>query len=205
MQTPLSGNVLSRSPTHRGDEDAMRLEISSASSSELGRAHKSRLVSSGWSLSALPPKADIRQRIEHVCFVPSADTVTTKPPQTCIGRPRPLASRITMSLSMASATRSSRRCSAACSTAFLVHPLNSGCCPDEFDNIVGALGMDDLVSTLTRFSFRGDKLLFALAMLPLVVPFIILAVALLVCSLTPILIVHCGQWRLPIVWWLCLM
>jgi hypothetical protein len=34
--------------------------------------HKSRLVSSGWSLSALPPKADIRQRIEHVCFVPEA-------------------------------------------------------------------------------------------------------------------------------------
>jgi hypothetical protein len=31
------------------------------------------LVSSGWSLSALPPKADIRQRIEHVCFVPQAD------------------------------------------------------------------------------------------------------------------------------------
>jgi hypothetical protein len=27
-------------------------------------------VGSGWSLSALPPKADIRQRIEHVCFVP---------------------------------------------------------------------------------------------------------------------------------------
>jgi len=24
-------------------------------------------------MSALPPKADIRQRIEHVCFVPSAD------------------------------------------------------------------------------------------------------------------------------------
>jgi hypothetical protein len=31
---------------------------------------KSRLVSSGWSMSALPPKADIRQRYEHVCFVP---------------------------------------------------------------------------------------------------------------------------------------
>ena len=30
--------------------------------------HKSTLVSSGWSLSALHPKADIRQRIEHVCF-----------------------------------------------------------------------------------------------------------------------------------------
>ena len=30
---------------------------------------KSRLVSSGWSMS-LPPKADICQRIEHVCFVP---------------------------------------------------------------------------------------------------------------------------------------
>ena len=39
--------------------------------------HKSRLVSSGWSLSALPPKADIRQRIEHVCFVPRADVVAT--------------------------------------------------------------------------------------------------------------------------------
>jgi hypothetical protein len=25
-------------------------------------------------MSALPPKADIRQRIEHVCFVPEADT-----------------------------------------------------------------------------------------------------------------------------------
>ena len=24
-------------------------------------------------MSALPPKADIRQRIEHVCFVPEAD------------------------------------------------------------------------------------------------------------------------------------
>ena len=24
-------------------------------------------------MSALPPKADIRQRIEHVCFVPIAD------------------------------------------------------------------------------------------------------------------------------------
>jgi len=35
-----------------------------------GLAHKSRLVSSGWSMSALPPKADMRQRIEHVCFVP---------------------------------------------------------------------------------------------------------------------------------------
>jgi hypothetical protein len=35
MQTPLSGNVLSRDPAHRGDEDAMRLEIPSASSSLL--------------------------------------------------------------------------------------------------------------------------------------------------------------------------
>ena len=41
--------------------------------------HKSRLVSSGWSLAALPPKADIRQRIEHVCFVPIAD-MPNKPP-----------------------------------------------------------------------------------------------------------------------------
>ena len=38
--------------------------------------HKSRLVSSGCSLSALPPKADIRQRMEHVCFVPEADLTT---------------------------------------------------------------------------------------------------------------------------------
>jgi hypothetical protein len=32
------------------------------------------LVSSGWSMSGLLPKADIRQRIEHVCFVPKADS-----------------------------------------------------------------------------------------------------------------------------------
>jgi hypothetical protein len=32
--------------------------------------HKSRLVGIGWSMSALPPEADMRQRIEHVCFVP---------------------------------------------------------------------------------------------------------------------------------------
>jgi hypothetical protein len=27
-------------------------------------------------MSALPPEADIRQRIEHVCFVPKADVLT---------------------------------------------------------------------------------------------------------------------------------
>jgi hypothetical protein len=37
-------------------------------------SHRSRLVSSGWSMSALPPKADIRQRVQYVCFVPKADT-----------------------------------------------------------------------------------------------------------------------------------
>ena len=37
------------------------------------RTHKSKLISSGWSMSALPPRADIRQRVEHVCFVPKAD------------------------------------------------------------------------------------------------------------------------------------
>ena len=30
-------------------------------------------------MSALPPKADIRQRIEHVCFVPLADIVCHGP------------------------------------------------------------------------------------------------------------------------------
>jgi hypothetical protein len=44
--------------------------------------HKSSLVSGGWSMSALPPEADIRQRIEHVCFVPLADIVM---PLTCRG------------------------------------------------------------------------------------------------------------------------
>jgi len=29
--------------------------------------------SSGWAMSALPPEADIRRLIEHVCFVPKAD------------------------------------------------------------------------------------------------------------------------------------
>ena len=27
-------------------------------------------------MAALPPKADIRQRIEHVCFVPKADLIS---------------------------------------------------------------------------------------------------------------------------------
>ena len=40
--------------------------------------HKSRLVSSGWSRSELIRLADIRQRIEHVRFVPIAD-IDTKP------------------------------------------------------------------------------------------------------------------------------
>src|SRR5262249_56736198 len=35
--------------------------------------HKSSLVSDGWSMSALAPEGDIRQRIEHVCFVPKAE------------------------------------------------------------------------------------------------------------------------------------
>ena len=35
--------------------------------------HKLRLVTSGWSMSGLLPKADMRQRIEHVCLVPIAD------------------------------------------------------------------------------------------------------------------------------------
>jgi hypothetical protein len=39
--------------------------------------HKSRLVSSGWSMSALPPEADIRQRIEHVCLVPMLSKKST--------------------------------------------------------------------------------------------------------------------------------
>ena len=41
--------------------------------------HKSRLVSGGWSMSALPPETDIRQRIEHVCFVPIAESCTAPP------------------------------------------------------------------------------------------------------------------------------
>ena len=28
-------------------------------------------------MSALPPEADMRQRIEHVCFVPKADIALT--------------------------------------------------------------------------------------------------------------------------------
>ena len=35
--------------------------------------HKSRLVGGGWSMSALPAEADIRQRIEHACFVPKPE------------------------------------------------------------------------------------------------------------------------------------
>ena len=32
-------------------------------------------------MSALPPKADIRQRIEHVCFVPLAEIFAVERPQ----------------------------------------------------------------------------------------------------------------------------
>ena len=35
--------------------------------------HKSRLVSSGWSLSALPPEADMLIVGIDVCYVPKAD------------------------------------------------------------------------------------------------------------------------------------
>ena len=38
-------------------------------------------------MSALPPKADIRQRIEHVCFVPLADLART--PTAWFGRNGP--------------------------------------------------------------------------------------------------------------------
>ena len=34
---------------------------------------KMGLVSNGWSMSAVPPKADISRRRYHVCFVPIAD------------------------------------------------------------------------------------------------------------------------------------
>jgi hypothetical protein len=37
-------------------------------------------ICSGWFMSALPPKADIRQRIEHVCFVPEADMMNGPDP-----------------------------------------------------------------------------------------------------------------------------
>jgi hypothetical protein len=49
------------------------ITLRQAQSTLLPCTHKSRLVSSGWSMSALPPKANIRQRIEHVCFVPGTD------------------------------------------------------------------------------------------------------------------------------------
>ena len=45
----------------------------------IASTHESRLVGSGWSLSALPLKADIRQRNEHVCFVPLADIRSIAP------------------------------------------------------------------------------------------------------------------------------
>jgi hypothetical protein len=38
--------------------------------------HKSRSMSNGWSMSALPPKADIAERYWHVSFGPQADSCT---------------------------------------------------------------------------------------------------------------------------------
>jgi hypothetical protein len=80
---------------------------------------KSRLVSSGWSMSALPPKADIRQRIEHVRFVPKADISArplflvvsrTTPRFVCLGSPADIGSisaiRFTPRLQRYSASKS---------------------------------------------------------------------------------------------------
>ena len=39
-------------------------------------------------MSALPPKADIRQRIEHVCFVPEADIQAPCIAERTVGRHR---------------------------------------------------------------------------------------------------------------------
>ena len=56
MQTPLSGNVLSRDPAHRGDEDATLCEILIAKQFSRPCTHKSRLVNGGWTMSGCSPK-----------------------------------------------------------------------------------------------------------------------------------------------------
>ena len=43
-------------------------------------------------MSALPPKADIRQRFEHVCFVPQADIAAVLLAQSMARGVRPSAS-----------------------------------------------------------------------------------------------------------------
>ena len=61
----------------------------------------------------------------------------------------------------------------------------------------GATALGTMVALLhMRFNFRGDKLLFALAMLPLVVPAIILAVALVVMFLAAG--IDCSVWTVAI-------
>jgi len=52
----------------------------SGSSCDVGLAHQVRIR------SALPPEADIRQRIEHVCFVPGTDI--QRRPRGCCSRAR---------------------------------------------------------------------------------------------------------------------
>jgi hypothetical protein len=66
--------------------------ITSFSARQLGRVHKSRLVDSGGVMSPLPTKADTRQRIEHVCFVPIADIRLRQPTALSLSAPLPLGS-----------------------------------------------------------------------------------------------------------------
>ena len=67
---------LKRGADWRGGWQGIRDTVSQVTTStnpHLGRVLINRVVSSGWSMSALHPKADIRPRIEHVCFVPIPD------------------------------------------------------------------------------------------------------------------------------------
>jgi len=76
-------------------------------------------------MSALPPTADIRQRIEHVCFVPLAD-ILTSPHQVRVGPPR----HLTVSLALAAMAASS-----PCFKAF----RKSGYCAFHRHKVEGAI------------------------------------------------------------------
>ncbi len=79
------------------------------------------------------------------------------------------------------------------------------------NNLIVALGSSIVATILatmtailiTRFSFRGKQVSARAASLPLIVPYIVLAVALLILFSSIGVTDHCSRWVRPIQWWRC--
>ena len=71
---PIASRVVATSIAKRLNcRSRSSLVLNMADRRDLGRTHKSRLVGSGWSVSALPPRSDILSVCFNVRCVPTAD------------------------------------------------------------------------------------------------------------------------------------